>query len=93
MGRKKKSKAFNDLVDRLLQDTHLLDFKQSYELFGKWDVKYGFDKRPKSDVMMRALAREYRRRIPMLQSLMKTDATSANRPANAMILFTFKMSS
>ena len=51
--------AYNDLLDTLLHG-HLLDFRQSYELFGKWDLEYGFDKRPKSDVVMRALAREYR---------------------------------
>ena len=62
--RTRYSKAFNELVDCRWQDTHLLDFKQSYELFGKWDVEYGFDKRPKSDVVMRALARECKWRIP-----------------------------
>ncbi len=57
-------KAFNELVDCLLQNSHLLDFKQLHELFRKWDMEYGFNKRPKSDIVMRALAREYRWRIP-----------------------------
>jgi len=48
--------AYKDLLDTLLQDDgHLLDFRQSYELFRKWDLEYRFDKRSKSDVVMRAL--------------------------------------
>ncbi len=33
-------------------------------MFGKWDVEYGFDKRPKSDVVMRTLAREFDWKMP-----------------------------
>ena len=35
----------------------MLDFRVTYELFGRWDVKYAFDRRPKSDAVMRTLAR------------------------------------
>ena len=58
-------KAYNELLDNLLQsDGHLLDFRQTYEMFGKWDLEYGFDKRPKSDVVMRTLARVFNWKIP-----------------------------
>ena len=58
-------KAYNELLDTLLHnDGHLLDFRQTYEMFGKWDLEYGFDKRPKSDVVMRTLARVFNWKMP-----------------------------
>lgn len=58
-------KAYNELLNRLLHsENHLLDFRQTYEMFGRWDVEYGFDKRPKSDVVMRTLAREFDWKMP-----------------------------
>lgn len=43
---------------------HMLDFRQLHELYGKWDREAGFDRRPKSDFLMRALLREYRQKPP-----------------------------
>jgi len=57
-------KPYNELVDLLLQGNHLVDFKQAYELFGRWDLEFGFDKRPKSDFVMRALAKELKWKVP-----------------------------
>ena len=56
--------AYNELLDNLLhKDGHLLDFRQTFEMFGKWNLEYGFDKRPKSDVVMRTLARAFNNKI------------------------------
>ena len=58
-------KAYNELLSRLLHNKeHLLDFRETYELFGRWDVEYGFDRRPKSDAVMRTLARSQNRSVP-----------------------------
>ena len=57
-------KPYNELVALLLQGKHLVDFKQAYELFGRWDLEFGFDKCPKSDFVMRALARELKWKVP-----------------------------
>jgi len=63
--RRRYGKVFNELVNLLLgQDYKLLDFRQLYELYLKWDAEYGFDKRPKSDAVMRTLAREFKFKMP-----------------------------
>ena len=63
--RRRYGKVFNELATLLIDcDNHLLDFRQLYDLFLKWDVEYGFDKRPKSDAVMRTLARGLNLRIP-----------------------------
>lgn len=63
--RRRFARQFNELVDILLhRSEHALVFNQAYELFAKWDIMAGFDKRPKSDFVMRALAREFGWRLP-----------------------------
>lgn len=63
--RRRFSRQYNELLSLLLQaENHMLDFRQLHELYGKWDREAGFDKRPKSDFLMRALLREYRQKPP-----------------------------
>ena len=63
--RRRFSKQYNELLRLLLQaENHMLDFRLLHELYGKWDREVGFDKRPKSDFLMRALLREYRQKPP-----------------------------
>jgi hypothetical protein len=33
-------------------------------MFGRWDLEYEFDKRPKSNAVMRTLAREFKCKMP-----------------------------
>jgi hypothetical protein len=59
------ARPFNEMLNLLLhRENHILDFKELYEMTGRWDVEYGFDKRPKSDYVMRTLARECRVKVP-----------------------------
>ncbi len=58
-------RQYNELLDMLFKDeNHTLDFKRLHELFGKWDREAGFDKRPKSDLVMRSLKRMFKWRTP-----------------------------
>lgn len=51
------SKAFVEIVQKLTPEPHGLDFVQLHEMFRRWDVQCGFDKRPKSDLVMRLYIR------------------------------------
>ncbi len=52
------------LVERLLKEPHAINVEEAYELFGRWDREFGFDRRPKSDFVMRALMREFKWKPP-----------------------------
>ena len=63
--RRRFARQFNELVDLLMRSPkHAVVFDKAYRLFAKWDRMAGFDKRPKSDFVMRALAREFGWRLP-----------------------------
>ena len=63
--RRRFARQFNELVDILLRNPkHAVVFDRAYRLFNRWDRMAGFDKRPKSDFVMRALAREFGWRLP-----------------------------
>ena len=70
-------RAYHGIVRRLLrrcsvahhQAIRLLErgrigLKECYDLFGEWDVRFGFTKRPKSDMLCRTIARAMRYRVP-----------------------------
>lgn len=68
--RRKFSKPYNEVV-RLLMEAkgNALHFLQLYELYGKWDIEFGFDKRPKSDYLNRMIAREHKWTLPKCKYL------------------------
>ena len=53
-------RPYKELVDLLLKEPHAIGAIEAYELFGRWDREFGFDKRPKSDLVTRALMREFK---------------------------------
>ncbi len=55
---------YKELVNRLLAEPHAISVGEAYELFGRWDAEFGFDKRPKSDFVMRTLLRENKQKPP-----------------------------
>ena len=55
---------YKELVNLLLDEPHAISAVQAYELFGRWDAEYGFNKRPKSDFVMRTLLREFKWKTP-----------------------------
>lgn len=55
---------YKELVDLLLKESHAIGAVEAYELFGRWDMEFGFDKRPKSDFVTRALMREFKWKPP-----------------------------
>lgn len=57
-------RPYKELVDRLLKEPHAIGAVEAYELFGQWDKEFGFDKRPKSDFVARALMREFKWKPP-----------------------------
>lgn len=57
-------RPYKELVDLLLKEPHAIGAVEAYELFGRWDNEFGFDKRPKSDFVTRALMREFKWKPP-----------------------------
>ena len=57
-------RPYKELVDLLLKEPHAIGAIEAYELFGRWDREFGFDKRPKSDLVTRALMREFKWKPP-----------------------------
>ena len=55
---------YKELVERLLKEPHAINVEEAYNLFGRWDKEFGFDKRPKSDFVTRALLREFKWKPP-----------------------------
>jgi hypothetical protein len=55
---------YKEMVNLLLEEPHAISVGQAYEFFGRWDAEFGFDKRPKSDFVMRTLMRECRWKPP-----------------------------
>ena len=63
--RRRFGKPYNELLNMVLEkDGHFLDARELYELEGRWDREYGFTLRPKSDLVMRAMARECGIEVP-----------------------------
>jgi hypothetical protein len=56
-------KAHNQAA-RLLRARGAIAFDTIHGMFCQWDADYGLTARPKSDVVCRAVAKEYRRRMP-----------------------------
>lgn len=56
-------KAHNQAA-RLLRARGAISFDTIHGMFCRWDEDYGLTVRPKSDVVCRAIAKEYRRRMP-----------------------------
>ncbi len=51
-------------MERLLKEPHAISVEDAYDLFGRWDKEFGFDKRPKSDFVTRTLLREFKWKPP-----------------------------
>ena len=58
--RQRFNKPFSETVSLLMEEPHEITLEQFYDLYGKWDLAYGLDKRPKSDVVLRAIVREFK---------------------------------
>ena len=50
-------KVYAEICNRLATPPHQLFFAELNQLFRQWDLEYGFDKRPKSDYVMRMFHR------------------------------------
>ena len=55
---------YKELVNLLLDEPHAISTVQAYKLFGRWSAEYGFNKRPKSDFVMRTLLHEFKQKPP-----------------------------
>lgn len=58
--RQRFRKPFAEMVALLKAEPHCIVLEQLHDLYGKWDLEYGPDRRPKSDVVMRTIARACR---------------------------------
>ena len=57
-------RPYRELLTLLLETPHTIGVVQAYGLFNRWDVEFGFDRRPKSDYVIRALMWEYGQKPP-----------------------------
>ena len=62
-------KAYAEIRRRLAAPPHQLFFAELNQLFRKWDLEYGFDRRPKSDYGMRMFRRIAHQPLPKGQWL------------------------
>ena len=49
---------------KLLRETQAIAFDTIHELFSQWDVEFGLESRPKSDIVCRMIAKAFRWRLP-----------------------------